>query len=68
MTMAITWWIANNAETCPAVSGTPLRVARAQTPRNGPMLRLWFTIDPDDVVSLWWLDLATGTSEVDEEE
>jgi hypothetical protein len=32
------------------------------------MLRLWFTIDPDDVVSLWWLDLATGTSEVDEEE
>jgi hypothetical protein len=43
-------------ESCPVVGSSAFRFARTHEQPGMPILRLWFTINPDGRCSLWWVD------------
>lgn len=59
----IEWQISIAAESCPEVAGTPFRVARAYVETG--VLRVLFTINSEDVCSVWWVDIAEDPEEED---
>jgi hypothetical protein len=59
----VEWQIAVNAESCPEVAGTPFRMARAYVETG--LLRVLFTINSNDLCSVWWVDIAEDAEEED---
>jgi len=65
---AIKWEVARDPEALPELPGTPFRLARSQEVLGGEILRVFFTIDSEEVCSLWWADRTPDPVKADEEE
>ena len=64
--LAITWIVAHDPESLPAIPNTPFRMARSQVIVGEPVLRVYFTIGSDELCQLWWVDLAEDVIDEDE--
>lgn len=64
----ITWRIASDAEGCPLIDGGPFRVAKAHASPGGPIIGVYFTINSDNVCSLWYVAMFDEDPWLEEED